>query len=215
MSADDVVELGEPFDLVAGPELADPRTLWDAPIDLMQRPVSVPGRVLAGLLPWDERDMQRVFDLRVEPYSARGARHVVWWSCSFWGLGDVGECAAACVSELVANAIAHAQWPTTQRQRVHLVVSLSAATLLVEVCDPDPRWPGPKAAVDWDAVDWSAPGDTGESGFGLGIVRARVAELGGEFGCVSGAGGKSVFFALPVSQGTVMVVADRREEESR
>jgi two-component sensor histidine kinase len=128
--------------------------------------------------------------------------------CWLWGLYEVGECAAACTSELVANAIAHAQWPPEGRQRIPLVVSISAGTLLVEVCDPDPQLPLPRVAVDWETVDLSESDDIGESGFGLGIVQARVAELGGEFGCVSGVRGKSVFFALPVPKSAALLVPD-------
>lgn len=215
MSMDNAATPSELRDLVALLEWADPRALWDVWPDVARRPEEPPGRVVAGLLPWDERERQRAFALQVELASASATRHVMWWLCSFWGIGEVGECAAACASELVANAIVHATWSKTAKERVHLIVSLSALSLLVEVCDPDPRWPRPEAGVDWDAVDWSAPGKVGESGFGLGIVRTRVAELGGEFGCVSGLRSKSVFFALPVPDRAEYVVSDWRQGGSQ
>lgn len=211
MSTDDVTAHSEPGGLVAVPEWADPRAFWEVPVGLVQRPEGVPGRVVAGLFPWGRRERQRVIGMQVELASALGARHVLWFLCSLWGVDELAECACACVSELVANAVVHAVWPKGVTKQVHLIVSLSARSLFVEVCDSDPRWPRPKARVNWDAVDWSAPSDVGESGFGLEIVRAQVAERGGEFGCVSGVCGKSVFFALPVPERAAASAADRRD----
>lgn len=215
MSTDDAVELNEPLYVVADPAWADLCVWWETSPDLVRRPESAPGRVVAGLFPWGQRTRQRVIDLYVEPFSASAARHILMFMCEFWEMDEVGECAAACTGELVANAIAHAQWPPEGRQRVSLIVSVSAGTLVVEVSDPDPRLPVPKAAVDWDAVDWSAPGGVGESGFGLGIVQSRVAEFGGEFGCVSGARGKSVFFALPVPEHAALLMSEDAETGAR
>lgn len=178
--------------------LAEARALWDTPAHLAQRPEHAPGRVVAGLLPWGRRRKQRVIAVQAELICVRAVRELLSSACWFWGIAELGECVAACASELVANAIVHATWPESEKRRLYLIVSLSAGTLVVEVCDPDPGWPSPRAAVDWDGVVWSAADSVGECGLGLRLVRLRMAELGGEFGYVSGTNGKVVFFAVPV-----------------
>lgn len=161
---------------------------------------SVPVRVESRRVPWWRRARRRVIVVRPDTTAVRGVRRALCLACQAWGVAELGECVAACASELVTNAIVHAVWPTDADRRLHVVVSRSARAMVVEVCDPDPRWPTPRAVVDWDTVDWGDGGAVGESGLGLRLVRERVTELGGELGCVSGARGKSVFFALPLAQ---------------
>lgn len=120
------------------------------------------------------------------------------------GVPQLYEPAALCVSELATNAIRHARWPdAAAKRRIVLVIARTGPFFAVEVRDPDPVLPVSRAPLDWDRFDWRAEQDpvAGESGLGLGLVAACVAELGGFFGAVAldGAPGKSVFFALPLT----------------
>ena len=144
----------------------------------------------ARLSPLWRRRKQRVIVVFPRIASVRSVRDVLWSVCRDWHVAEFGECVAACASELVTNAIVHATWPDEAHDRLRLSISKTARTLMVEVCDPDPEWPHPRAFVDWEALEWDVDGSAGESGLGLKLVRARVMELGGEFGCVSGTGGK-------------------------
>jgi hypothetical protein len=89
----------------------------------------------------------------------------------------------------------------------------------VEVRDLDPMLPVTRALLDWDRFDWRAEQEpeTGESGFGLGLVARCVAELGGFFGAapLDGIPGKSVFFALPLARPATGWVLDPPHGVSR
>lgn len=160
----------------------------------------VPVRRGVGWVSLWGRGRRRVVEVRPDAVAVGGVRRALWSACACWGVAELGECVAGCASELVTNAVVHAAWPAGGDRRLCVVISRNARALVVEVCDPDPRWPAPRAAVDWDAVDWGGGGAVGESGLGLRLVRERVAELGGQFGCVSGQWGKVVFFVLPLTR---------------
>ena len=160
---------------------------------------------LVGSLPvsaWGSRSY-RCVGLPVVVRAVVLALHEVRLACAVWAVPHLYECAAACVSELVANAVQHAVWPVDADGRsVWLAVSLAGPFLLVEVSDPDRRLPVLGGPVDWDRFEWSASDaddGLGESGFGLFTVVARVGEIGGEFGVVINDVGKTVFVALPLS----------------
>jgi anti-sigma regulatory factor (Ser/Thr protein kinase) len=157
------------------------------------------GRVFRGRVP-----SYSVVRLPVLPQSVAAARKAVLVRATLLGVPQLYEPAALCVSELVTNAVRHARWPDTRvRRRIVLVIARTGPFFAVEVRDPDPVLPVSHALVDWERFDWHAEQDpvAGESGFGLGLVAACVAELGGFFGAVAldGMPGKSVFFALPVA----------------
>ncbi len=119
--------------------------------------------------------------LAVEPRAAVSARHAVRLACALWAVPHLYDTAAACVTELVSNAVKHARWPSDPHARVlWLVTSLTGPYLLVEVCDPDRTLPVIGGPVDWDLVNWraGADGGTGESGMGLFTVTERVRESG-------------------------------------
>jgi len=164
------------------------------------RPARVSGQGAAWLVPWTRREKLRILEVRPQVTSVRAVRDALWSTCRAWHVAELGDCVVACASELVTNAIVHATWPDTADGQLRLAISKSSRTLAVKVCDPDPDWPCPRDSVNWEALEWDAGGSAGESGLGLRLVRMRLAELGGEFGCVSGVGGKVVYFALPLSR---------------
>lgn len=141
--------------------------------------------------------------LPVEPGASNLARDAMRSVCAAWSVPHLYESAAACVTELVTNAVQHARWPEDPKLRVvWLVTSVAGPYLVAEVSDPDQRLPVIGEPVDWDRFDWSATeaGDgLGESGFGLSSVVERVHEVGGEFGVIIAELGKTVFFALPIA----------------
>lgn len=150
--------------------------------------------------PWHLRRVRRCVGLEVESRAAVSARHSVRLACALWTVPHLYDTAAACVTELVSNAVKHARWPSDPDARVlWLVMSLAGPYLLVEVCDPDRALPVIAGPVDWDSVNWraGADGGTGESGMGLFTVTERIRESGGQFGVAISDHGKTVFFALP------------------
>jgi len=202
-------ELGFAGGVVDG--LAGGRPAFDARARIPWRSVAVPGGYAARPLPWRRREKLRVVAVRPQIASVRGVRDALWSICRAWNVAELGDCVVACASELVTNAIVHAAWPDVSDGQLRLIISKSRRALVVKVCDPDPVWPSPRDSLDWEALDWGAGTSVGESGLGLRLVRMRLAELGGEFGCVSGAGGKVVYFALPVQLRGRRGVADRCE----
>jgi hypothetical protein len=144
---------------------------------------------------------RRRVGLPVEAQAAVTARHLVQLMCVLFSASEVYDDAAACVTELVSNAVKHARWPDDPARRtVWLTVTMTGPYLMVEVSDPDPVLPVVATAVDWDRFDWSGAVDDGcgESGFGLFTVVERVRETGGYFTAVPTATGKTVLFALPL-----------------
>jgi signal transduction histidine kinase len=84
-----------------------------------------------------------------------------------------------------------------------LVMAAWESVLLVEVRDPDRRFPVVGTVIDWagctgpDADTELLP----ESGLGMYVVSQLVDAAGGECGVVTlSGGGKSVFFALPTER---------------
>jgi anti-sigma regulatory factor (Ser/Thr protein kinase) len=157
---------------------------------------------LPGTAPWQARLRRRHVRLGVEPRAAISARHAVRLVCVLWAVPHLYDTAAACVTELVSNAVRHARWAESPDGcAIDLVLSLTGPYLLVEVRDPDSSLPVVGSPVDWSSVDWRAGerDGVGQSGLGLLTVMERVRECGGQFGTVVGERGKCVFFALPVA----------------
>lgn len=169
----------------------------------------------ARLMPSRRREKSRAFAVLPQAASVSEVRRLLWSTCRAWHVAEFGDCVAACASELVTNAIVHASWPGTAGGLLRVVIAKSPRVLAVEVCDPDPEWPCPREPVRWDALDWGTGGSAGESGLGLHLVRIRLAELGGEFGCVSGTRGKIVYFVLPLPRRTRRDAAVRGEGGAR
>lgn len=163
-------------------------------------PTRVAGQGAARLAPWMRREKLRILEVRPQVASVRAVRDALWSTCRAWHVAELGDCVVACASELVTNAIVHATWPDTADGQLRLAISKSPRELVVKVCDSDPDWPRPRDPVNWEALEWGPGGSAGESGLGLRLVRMRLAELGGEFGCVSRTSGKIVYFALPLSR---------------
>ena len=155
------------------------------------------------LASWQIRRCRRSVSLPAEPRAVLGARHAVNFACVLWSATHLYDTAASCVTELVANAVQHAAWPQDPSLRiVWLTVSVAGPYLLVEVSDPDSRMPFVGVHMDWDRFDWAATvadDGQGESGFGLSMVVELIREASGEFGAVLTTAGKTVFFALPLS----------------
>ena len=168
--------------------------------------------------PWQVRRRRRRVCLPVEARAAVGARHAIKFVCVLWSATRLYDVAAACVTELVANAVKHAAWPQDPLHRVvWLTLSVAGPYLLVEVSDPDPVLPALGRQMDWDRFDWdhtTADDGLGESGFGLRMVVERVREAGGEFGMVLGGVGKTVFFALPIDGRTPLVDTNGAPDQS-
>ncbi|MBU6534209.1 ATP-binding protein [Streptomyces sp. A108] len=115
------------------------------------------------------------------PDVVRTARSLVRRTLSEWRLDGVGDIAALLVSELVTNALRHADGPIG----VRLVRGPggAAGVLLVEVSDPLPDPPRERVA---------RPDD--EDGRGLQLVAAAARR----WGTRSGGTGKTVWFELAV-----------------
>lgn len=165
-------------------------------------PPKMPAIDLPGIAPWQTRLQRRHVRLGVETCAAMSARHAVRLVCVLWAIPHLYETAAACVTELVSNAVRHARWPeSSEACAIDLVLSLTGPYLLVEVRDPDSSLPVIGPRVDWSSVNWNAGecDGVGQSGLGLLTVTERVRECGGQFGTVAGEQGKCVFFALPIA----------------
>ncbi|MCF3122515.1 ATP-binding protein [Streptomyces arenae] len=93
-----------------------------------------------------------------EPKEVPILRRLVWLRLTHWGIPDVVEAAQLCVSELVANVIAHVgeQTPTT------LGLTLNGTCVRIEVSDPDARALPTLLASETDA----------ESGRGMALLDA-------------------------------------------
>lgn len=149
------------------------------------------------------------------------ARRVVRIRSVLYGVPHVCETAERCVSELVTNAVTHAQWPDDPSRRyIGLSVGVAGPYFLVTVSDLDPRLPKVGAPVDWESFRWTGEdGDADEtikqnsapeSGMGLFTVANQVAEVSGEFGFEPSKDGhgKVVYVALPMTD--YSWVGDRR-----
>ncbi|MGH3627733.1 MAG: ATP-binding protein [Sciscionella sp.] len=135
--------------------------------------------------------------------AASAARAVVRSVCVAWDVPHLVDVAGACVSELAANAVKHARWPADRRERtLWLRVWVAEPFMVVEVHDPDRRLPVVGCGIDWGAFEDQGSGVDAlpVSGLGLFTVVERLRAVGGMFGAVPLVeGGKSVFFAVPVT----------------
>jgi hypothetical protein len=146
---------------------------------------------------------RRVALLPPDEHAASAARAVVRSVCARWGVGAVAELAVSCVSELAANAARHVEWGRVPfgEQVIWLVVELWGPLLVVQVRDPSRVLPRMGARIDFSGFE-DASWDVSrlpESGMGLRYVADQVEHARGVFDAVEiAAGGKSVFFTVPV-----------------
>jgi CheY-like chemotaxis protein len=133
--------------------------------------------VIAGLAVDAERPTATIV-LPRDPASAATARAFVQEQCSSWGVSSVVDDALLVVSELVTNAVVHAD------SEAELSMALSAEILRIEVADSGVDTPDPHLA-----------GDDDEHGRGLLLIAVLSAAWGTES---RAEGGKVVWADLPV-----------------
>lgn len=117
-------------------------------------------------------------ELPATPAAASVARLFVRCLCEEWGVGTVADVAELLSSELVTNAVIHAN------SAIELEAARSAASLRVDVRDVGP------GSVSADRA--RTPSSEAEGGRGLAIV----ASLASEWGVEENSHGKSVWFTL-------------------
>ncbi|WP_326653659.1 ATP-binding SpoIIE family protein phosphatase [Streptomyces sp. NBC_01750] len=163
---------------------AHPAASMDDACDTIIRSLNVRGgrkddvALLMARLNGIEAESVAVWELSLEPREAARARRLVRGQLRSWGLGDVTEIVELLVSEVVTNAVRHAQG---RRAELRLV---RAGSLLCEVADEDHVLP---TLLD--------AGPDAELGRGLRVVSG----LAREWGTSRTADGKTVWFemALP------------------
>ena len=106
------------------------------------------------------------------------ARQAIREALPSWQLAHLEETALLLVSELVTNAVRHAQ---NEDRMIALRLETTAGGLRIEVHDGDSRWPQP-----------GTPDDLDESGFGFVLVAA----LASTWGVTDLAVGKAVWAEL-------------------
>jgi DNA-binding NarL/FixJ family response regulator len=114
--------------------------------------------------------------LEAQPQSAASARRFVDETLHRWQCDELFDVVGLLTSELVTNAILHAQ------SEIELSVSMTPDAIRIDVVDHSASMPTPRAAAQEDT-----------SGRGLGLVEA----LATSWGVDERPGGKSVWFELP------------------
>ena len=114
-------------------------------------------------------------------HSARLSRHATRAALTAWQLAHVDEAAALLVSELVTNAVRHAEGIDVVTVNLHA----GRTWLRIEVQDTDRHWPQPRV-----------PGRFDESGFGFILVDA----LASNWGVRETEAGKAVWAELDTRQ---------------
>ena len=114
-------------------------------------------------------------------HSVRVSRHATRAALTAWQLAHVDETAALLVSELVTNAIRHAEGIDVVTVNLHA----GRTWLRIEVQDADRHWPQPRI-----------PGRHDESGFGFILVDA----LASNWGVRETEAGKAVWAELDTRQ---------------
>lgn len=114
-------------------------------------------------------------------HSVRLSRHATRAALTAWQLAHVDEAAALLVSELVTNAIRHAEGIDVVTVNLHA----GRTWLRIEVQDADRHWPEPRI-----------PGRHDESGFGFILVDA----LASNWGVRETEAGKAVWAELDTRQ---------------
>jgi anti-sigma regulatory factor (Ser/Thr protein kinase) len=114
--------------------------------------------------------------------AARQARQLTRDTLASWRLTHLEETAVLLVSELVTNAVRHAQ----DTYAIALRLEIAGTLLRLEVQDADPRWPQRRTPARLD-----------ESGFGFVLMDA----LAGEWGVRETATGKTVWAELDIRPG--------------
>lgn len=113
---------------------------------------------------------------RLREQVAFDARFFTAAACWDWHLSDACVLAATTVvSELVTNAVRHANWPQG-RTTLSVTLRLSERCLSIEVADPDPGLPLPATEALDGAQVVDADSAAGLSGMGLSLVVPGFAE---------------------------------------
>jgi len=115
--------------------------------------------------------------LEAQPQSAASARRFVDETLHRWQCDELFDVVGLLTSELVTNAILHAQ------SEIELSVSMLPNAIRIDVVDHSADLPNPRVAAEEDT-----------SGRGLGLVEA----LATAWGVDERPGGKSVWFELPM-----------------
>lgn len=120
----------------------------------------------------------RIRALPGDPRGAELARHTTQEALAAWRLEGLADTAVLLVSELVTNAVVHAE---ACRAPIALILESQRGWLRIEVHDADPRW-----------GQMTCPEVLPESGFGLLLVDA----LASKWGVDETATGKAVWAEL-------------------
>jgi len=143
-----------------------------------------------------ESDFSLTIDVRPLPEAVPHARHAVAKVLMSWGLADICDDAALCLTETVTNALVHARPSGMVTVRLYR----DFRCLRVEIADADRRmiWPaadaGEKVARESAGESAGATGLPSEHGWGLAIVGA----LASRWGAVADDTGKRVWFELDI-----------------
>ena len=155
---------------------------------LAPSPAQAHGRAATGETP---HDRERSANLSIDERSVHLARLTVADALAAWGLHRLIDDASLLTSEVITNSIRHAKlWTVSWPALITLRIVRNDNTIEVSVYDGDPRPPRFVDQIDADDLE-SLP----ESGFGL-LVVARQSSA---WGTTTFAGGKRVWFALPIS----------------
>jgi histidine kinase-like protein len=131
-----------------------------------------------------ESDFSLIIDVRPVPEAVPDARHAVTKVLMSWGLAEICDDAALCLTEAVTNALVHARPSGMVMVRIYR----DFRCLRIEIADADRRMARPAEPSEQSR---SLPS---EHGWGLRIVGA----LSSRWGAVADDTGKRVWFELDI-----------------
>ncbi|HEY2077385.1 MAG TPA: ATP-binding protein [Streptosporangiaceae bacterium] len=146
---------------------------------------SPPSNLRHRALPAKTSDPVLRAELPADPRSARQARCAARRALAAWGMADSSGDTELLASELVANAVEHANGQSIGFVLRRLADAEGQAAVTCEVSDSSPDMPEARDA-----------GPDAERGRGLAIVSA----LASASGVRTSPGGKTAWFTLPLSQ---------------
>lgn len=135
-------------------------------------------------------DRERAANLAIDERSVHLGRLTVADALTGWGLHHLVDDACLLTSEVITNSIRHAKlWTVSWPALITLRIVRTDTTVEISVYDGDPRPPRAVERITTDDLE-SLP----ESGFGLLVVARQAAA----WGTTTFAGGKRVWFTLPL-----------------